>query len=211
MSVLVCQAIIGETCNHNVCVDVTTASVKKWAVKHRYDYMLKTNQLYNLKPHMVKYEFLQYYQMYDYIIWMDNDVYINSHAPLFPLQNGFTAALDCVNNHCDHPFIKQTQDKYINSGVWSADYMTALSLQDFFSTYRSDYKYAVGNLVTVDQQLLNHHLAVNNIKQNIISDKWNMMRHKKGWANKKDAYAVHFAGPQKVKSIEILNYHLSNK
>lgn len=162
----------------NVCLP----SVKNWAKKCGYDYRLitkssiKNNNFFKTEQHKYSAERLMnlYYEDYDYIIYIDTDVYVNINAPEFPIIQGFSSVEQTLTKYeWNHRFkgIDFTHLKYINAGVYSVDKETGKKIFNYFlNRLQSN-----DNINTIygDQDILNAWQFKNEC--NFLDKKWNYL------------------------------------
>jgi hypothetical protein len=209
MKVLVYQVKIGEksfvdlhTPNRDNISDynafeknICNPSVEAWARKCGYDY-----KMYNLENHTFEEtgffcgdmypmgyflsQRIQYIHQdeYDYVIYLDNDIYVNPNAPEFPISDGFSGIADfpVVNDiarekMAGHYIPFPENYIYFNSGVYGVDKMTGNKIKDYFySRFNSGESHSdFDSLWCPDQTILNQYFVSSGDKINYLSKQWN--------------------------------------
>jgi hypothetical protein len=162
----------------NICLP----SVKNWAQRCGYDYKLITessienNNFFKTVQHKYSAERLMhlYHEDYDYIIYVDADVYVTDNAMKFPIKNGLLTTTEYIDEkkwNQRFPGINHTNLNYINAGIYSVDKETGKKISKYFLNrlQMNDNK----NIVYADQDILNAWQFENGFEK--LNDSWNYM------------------------------------
>jgi hypothetical protein len=161
---------------------VCIPSVKHWANKCGYDYKMITTSSINDDtffhniPHKYASERLMHLSQdeYDYIVYLDTDVFVAKHSPSFPLIPGLSSPtrdfnIDFFNKI--YPDIPYTGQKHLNSGVFSVDKETGKKITKYFKDRLESGDNR--NVEYADQDILNVWQFNNGI--NRLDRKWNYL------------------------------------
>ena len=162
--------------------NVCRPSVISWSKRCGYDYKLITessienNNFFKTVQHKYAAERLMhlYHEDYDYIIYIDTDVYVSKNSPKFPINFGLTGVPRYVSQ--DEwkqlfPNIKYSNQQYINSGVFCVDKETGKTIFKYFLDRLESGDNS--NITYADQDILNAWQFKNGC--NIIGQKWNYL------------------------------------
>jgi len=170
--------------------DVCMPSVVKWADKNNYDYKLVTHSsisnldFFPTNNHRYAAERLMHFNFtkYDYLIYIDSDIFIMNSAPEFNLIPGLSIAKENSGIPVDGTqkesewmvgrytkYLKAFRKAYYNSGVLCMDKETGANIYKFFINKllegdNTDIQFA-------DQDIINQWIVHN--KCNILDQKWN--------------------------------------
>ena len=225
MKVLVYQCQIGERnlisnnksfyeFQKNICMP----SVQKWAIKYGYDYQLITestllnNGFYtgdNVLPKLYSTERIMhmYNESYDYVLYLDSDIYISPFASEFRFIKGISCCKDIRPELEESKFIIENTEEnffkkynttganynYYNFGVFAIDKETAKSFKEY-ALDRYSRKVNI-NPFNNDQDFLNHWQLSNKTLFNTLDYKWNFYTRnipKSPDTNFKEIYFFHF-------------------
>lgn len=172
-------------------------SVKRWAEKCGYDY-----KMYELEEHTLpsdngffsgdlnplgyilcqRIEYISQ-EEYDYVIYVDCDVYVKENAPQFPIRDGFSviaeypvvqeAARNNFRMNINYEYDSEYQ--YFNSGVFGVDRETGKNIREYFiKRFNSGESYYMfDSLWCLDQALFNQYCIENPVSLHYISPQWN--------------------------------------
>ncbi len=211
-SVIVIQILIGtgsirgaEDYNE-VLKNFACPTVKRWAERCGYEYLLLTRSDREFPP-----QFLKHIGVtgHDYVVAVDADIVIKDNAPSLNLRPGFGACRDCDDNkHWNR--LLQTKDAtnpyytfYFNSGFTVADRVTANWISDYMIDYYHMESVYGWNDEIWDQHLVNYAVArhPSDIELYDLGEEWNFFYW---WlytreANElpKNIWAVHYTGDGK--------------
>ena len=177
----------GNTNTTNPIREIFIPSVKKYCKKFEYDYLLvheseyekKYGQFDFLATKTKHYSFERYFHFnnnYDYIIYIDNDVYIYSDADPLPQFNGLSNVREPEGNSSKIFREVNNLDNshgYFNSGVTFCDNLTAKKLSSYMIA-RLDKKYRAKGKNS-DNMLLNEFIIENKNIFKEIGSEWNYM------------------------------------
>jgi hypothetical protein len=170
--------------------NVAIPSVKKWAEKCGYDYAFYDKSTVPVTGfftgdndpigyivcerlmHMVQPD-------YDYVLYIDTDIYIKENAPAFEFKPGLSICFeyDWYRNvsHDERYYkyynITKEQYKYLNSGVFAIDSETAKFYFDYSMKRLHSLQHS--NCWLWDQDFPNHFQIHHNDKMNYIGEEWN--------------------------------------
>ena len=165
----------------NVCM----LSVKKWASKNNYDYKLVTQssisniEFFPSNNHRYAAERLMHFNFteYDYLIYIDSDIFIMNSAPEFNLIPGLSIAKEndgtqkasewMVDRYTK--YLKDFRKAYYNSGVLCMDKETGHSIYEFFINKLQNHDNT--DIEFADQDVINQWIVHNTC--NILDQKWN--------------------------------------
>lgn len=162
-------------------------SVENWAKRCGYDYkiytestILKFNDSFFERPsdfYSAEKMMHLFDENYDYVIYIDSDVYVKPSTKSFPLQKGFSAVVEPVSlDDYLKTFSFTEEPKYFNAGVFSVDYETGKDLHNFFIG-----KLASGDnnkIVQAEQDIINEWILNNECNE--LDEKWNYLLHRYG-------------------------------
>ena len=213
-------------------------SVKQWADKCGYDYKLITessiknkNFFINLN-HCYSSEKLIHIDnsRYEYVIYIDSDIYVSEYTPFFPLCAGLSIIPQRIpeffknaKDYYTKDFVDNTKRNYFNAGVFCVDIQTGKKIKNYFLNKMAENNRE--NIFLADQDILNSWIYQNSC--NILDEKWNyIVSHnhlpsqvfnssknsfcvkeyikKSPKINLKETYFLHFAGTSKIYTKELL-------
>ena len=193
MSTLILQIDIGDGTqwNKDKTIDpirkLFIPSVKKYAKKNNYNYLLITKSKYAstggdfnfLATKEKHFSFERYYHLnneYDQIVYIDNDVYVFDHAEPLPKIRGLMVAPEPELKSSKifrNIYNLSSDQKYYNSGVTMLEKENAIHLQDYMLKRMIEKKRAKGK--NSDNMMLNEYILEYPEKFEELESKWNYM------------------------------------
>ena len=212
MNILILQIDIGigTQWNSEVAIDpirkLFIPSVKEYAKKFNYDYQLITNSQYEknggdflfLASKEKHYSFERYFhfdQNYDFIVYIDNDVYVTKNAQPLPAIKGLMNVAEPEGRSSD--IFRQTHSipassKYFNSGVTFVDSRVAKHLQNYMQDRMHNKKRALGK--NSDNMMLNEYILEFPSNFSELGLEWNYMPFLPNAVSLSQANFFHFVG-----------------
>jgi len=179
----------GEDLARSVIRDICIPSVKSYANKFGYDYELLTSSTYKekigsfdfLMKESKHYAFERYLHLdsaYDYLVYIDNDIYISESAERLPDIHGLMATAEPGNTNSKNMFVQlnnlNPSTHYINSGMFMADKDSAKQLGDYMIYRAKNYLRAKGK--STDNMMFNEYIISDlNPTFSELGEKWNYM------------------------------------
>lgn len=179
--------------------NILIPSVKKWSEKCGYDYkfiekdeptILDSNffdvKIRRIGSILCERFFHLYQQDYDYVIYIDTDVFVTNSAGLFEINSGISVSPDYVNTDMHRKYfydkyhINESDYTYVNSGVIGIDKNNAKLLLEYFlnKIYSGEVNQRHEDIWCYDQDILNYFLFLNKHKINYLDTKWNFIAHR---------------------------------
>lgn len=213
MKALVLQVRIGKTDLNSFANEsyrkfeeqICIPSIQNWAKKCGYDYKMITESsiakspFFKSDPHRFACERLLHLdnQNYDYIIYIDADVYASKHAPIFPVTEGLFIcnehdgdgmwSLNKIdpNSEYSDEFSSHLKTKCYNTGVFSVDPVTGSSIKNYFLTRIENLDNR--DMLYADQDIVNAWIIKNNCIE--LDTKWNYLTMYKQMASRSETSA----------------------
>jgi len=187
--------------------EVCIPSVKNYSELNGYDYELITSSTYKerigqfdfLMTHNKHYAFERYLHLdtdYDWIAYIDNDIYISDFAKSMPLKKGLLAVSEPGHPKNQILFSQLNNlpenTPYFNSGFFIADRDSAKALGDYMIFRARNHIKAKGK--STDNMMFNEYLIHEHPLFNALSEKWNYMPMLPGSTKGLRANFLHLVG-----------------
>lgn len=195
-------------------------SVKKYALKNDYDYLLIKDSIYEdeigkfdfLPTKLKHYAFERYYHLsndYDSTVYLDNDIYIFDEAIPLPQINCLMCALEPDGNSSN--IFRQVNNlshdyPYYNSGVIMGDNKSLSHLANYMLHRMKNYIRAKGK--NTDNMMLNEYLLEHNYNFSKLDNHWNYMPFLPNSPKLNNVNFFHFVG---IHGKKLIAYILKNK
>lgn len=193
-------------------------SVISYCKKYGYDYKLvsecpeelniswfkdpyPTRSYRNIGSTLVRY-YHMYAEGYDYVLSLDNDIYITETADPIPLLEGHTGVHDCdiEKRRSGHQSLNKSLSYdynalgigVINGGVQIADSKTGLLIKKYFKHICDNQIPPLGGYFS-DQNYINYFRSRFSQYSKLIPEKWNFMVNRHNYSSYEGVNFVHFA------------------
>lgn len=210
----------GNTKTINPIREIFIPSVKEYCKKFNYDHQLITNSIYEernkefnfLETKKKHYSFERYFHFeknYEFIIYLDNDIYIYPDAKELPKISGLMNVKEPEGNSSKIFREVNNLDEsfpYYNSGVTFCDKETAKTLSDYM-IYRLENKIRPKGKNS-DNMLLNEFIIENKKIFQELDPQWNYMPLLPNSKRIDKPYFFHFVG---IHGKKIINQLQDNK
>jgi lipopolysaccharide biosynthesis glycosyltransferase len=202
--VLVVQCLIGDFPLANLYLNEFMPTVRSWANRMNYSYQLLDKKLFDFRCGAFeliaqRFSFFRLYEEFDYLIYVDADIAVTKAAGSIPYVD-FGAVIDAEGSANEVKDFFSFSEPYFNAGVFIVSSKMAKALWGKATDLMDGHYDQITHLPMADQNLLNLWVEEIGLSYTALSNQWNTMPHQLDWANKANAFFVHYAGVKSIKS-----------
>lgn len=200
--VMVAQVLIGKFELADFYRSTLMPTVKAWSDRMGYNYFVLDKRLYDFRcqtEDIIAQRFILFglFKEYDYLIHVDADVTATDHASYLPLVD-FGAVIDAESTAKAYGDWMRLGHPYFNAGIFIISSKMAEKLWIKANHLMAGEYDHLMRMPLRDQNVLNKWIDELGGVFTPLDEKWNTMPHQERWANRDDAYLIHYAGDKSL-------------